>query len=278
MSQAADYPITFPYGATSPPYGTPEYPHHKGCDRAMPVGTPVIVNGVQIGLSGNTGTMTSGPHCHTGRFINGQDTNPGNGGFVFNSAVVTQIGEDADDGKFVRIQADGASWVYLHLSEQTCTVGQTLVAPIINKEYVMDDDAAKDLWRLGLHREPENDQVWRPWSGKTFNDGSDYFRGQPEWLTQNDILLRAYPALTANVTNLQSQIAALQSQLATALAAPTTETVSTAVATAQDCQVQVSQATTTIATVPTPKPIIVATPVTKTSLLMRILSLFATKS
>lgn len=129
MAQAKDYPVTFPYGATTAPY-SPSYPH-KGDDRAMPVGTSVRVNGVQIGNSGKTGFVT-GPHLHVGKWLNGRHYNPGGKGFSFNSAVVTQIDPYDNDanGKFVRVQADGYSWVYLHLSEITCKVGQKLVAPV----------------------------------------------------------------------------------------------------------------------------------------------------
>jgi murein DD-endopeptidase MepM/ murein hydrolase activator NlpD len=94
----------------------------------MPQGTPVVVNGVQIGLSGQSGFVT-GAHLHIGRFVNGVDTPPHNGGFVFNNAIVTQIASDPTNGNYVRVQADGASWVYLHLSKQTCKVGQKLIVP-----------------------------------------------------------------------------------------------------------------------------------------------------
>src|ERR1044072_9088557 len=129
MSKTAqDYKVTFGYGATGAPYGTKENPYHRGEDRAMPQGTPVLVNGVQIGLSGMTG-WADGPHLHVGRFVNGKDTNPGGGGFSFKNAEVTEINEDSVNGKYVRVQADGASWVYLHLDKKTAKVGQKLVAP-----------------------------------------------------------------------------------------------------------------------------------------------------
>lgn len=74
------------------------------------------------------------------------------------------------------------------------------------EDFTMTEDEAKDLWRLGLHREPETDQTWRPWVGKRFSVGSDAFRGSQEWLTQNDILLRAYPVAMQGLTDLQAQL------------------------------------------------------------------------
>lgn len=120
---AQDYPVTTPFGQVA------GYPlnngFHNGIDYGCPVGTPVVVNGVRIGLSGNTGYST-GPHLHVGRWLNGQATDPA-GGFSFNSAVVTECKEDATNGKYVRVQADGASWVYLHMSDNTLvSAGQEL--------------------------------------------------------------------------------------------------------------------------------------------------------
>jgi len=157
MSDVSQYPVTFGYGDTSPPYGTPSMPFHRGEDRACPSGTPVIVNGVQIGLSGSTGWST-GPHLHIGRFAGGS-TNPNGGGFSFGDAVVTQVKEDNINGKYVRVQADGASWVYLHLSEQTCSVGQHLTAPAPQQQppFTLTDITPKQItinrptnrWNMG---------------------------------------------------------------------------------------------------------------------------------
>lgn len=122
---AKDFPITQGYGYD------PSYPlnggNHLGIDYGAPVGTPVVVNGVTIGLTGATGAVT-GPHLHVGRWVNGAATDPGvGGGFQFNDAVVTQIASNTTDGNYVRIQGDGASWVYLHLSNNTMvSVGQRL--------------------------------------------------------------------------------------------------------------------------------------------------------
>lgn len=118
------YPVTTPFGQV------PGYPlnngFHNGIDYGYPMGTPVIVNGVTIGLSNNTGAST-GPHLHVGRFVNGQVTDPGVGnGFQFNSAVVFDTGSDATNGNYVRITGDGALWNYLHLEKILVGKGQIL--------------------------------------------------------------------------------------------------------------------------------------------------------
>lgn len=127
MADASNYPVTFAYGATTPPYGTAALPYHRGDDRAMPVGTRVIVNGTQIGLSGNTG-LSTGAHLHIGRFVGGKDTNPNGSGFSLTPPVmVTTVSGDGTNGNFVRLtDGNGVQWVYLHLSKQTVTQGQTL--------------------------------------------------------------------------------------------------------------------------------------------------------
>lgn len=134
---AQDYAVTTPYGQVA------GYPlnggFHMGIDYGAPEGTPVVVNGVVIGLSGATGYAT-GAHLHVGRWVGGTVTNPGvGGGFHFNSAKVTEIHtvNDGANGKYVRIQGDGASWVYLHLSQVKVSVGQVLQG---GEEVIPDQD------------------------------------------------------------------------------------------------------------------------------------------
>jgi hypothetical protein len=134
---ASQYPITTPYGQVA------GYPlnngFHNGIDYGCPSGTPIIVNGVEIGISGATGYVT-GPHLHVGRWIGGTVTNPGVGnGFKFNSATVTEINQDPTNGKYVRVQGDGASWVYLHMSDNSkVKVGQTLQGETMSKASIDD--------------------------------------------------------------------------------------------------------------------------------------------
>lgn len=118
------YPVKYKYGY-SDAYG-PTF--HTGEDRPAPLGTPVTVNSVVIGLVGSTGKST-GNHLHVGRWVGGSHTNPGGGGKIVSGGTVTQVDTvgSTNNGKFVRVaDADGSKWVYLHLSEVKVTVGQKL--------------------------------------------------------------------------------------------------------------------------------------------------------
>lgn len=137
---ASQYRITFPYGSTKPPYGTKQYPYHRGEDRAMPTGTDVLVNNMKIGDSGATGFVT-GAHLHVGRWVNGKDTNPQGRGFSLPDAVVHSVGQDSVNGKYVRILSRGVIYVYLHLSAISVKPGQKvkvkapLPIPVVRKFY-----------------------------------------------------------------------------------------------------------------------------------------------
>lgn len=151
-----DFPVTTPYGYVV------GYPlnggFHTGIDYGCPTGTPVIVNGVTIGLSNNTGAST-GPHCHVGKYVNGVIQNPGVGnGFIFASAVVYDTGYDSLNGNYVRITGDGALWNYLHLESILVTKGQ-----------VLQGENTVKPWREGiivafqnfLDRDPTEDEIAR---------------------------------------------------------------------------------------------------------------------
>lgn len=114
--------MTFGYGRTDPPYGTAANPYHRGDDWYMPDGTPIVVNGVQIGISGHSGFVT-GPHCHIGKWLGGKDLNPNSQGWQLENPQVTDIGYDATNGNYVGLQdSRGYRWVYLHMQVKSTNV------------------------------------------------------------------------------------------------------------------------------------------------------------
>lgn len=172
---AQDYPVTTPYGYV------PGYPlnfgFHKGQDRAMPMGTPVEVNGVLIGLSGtNQGVDGAGPHLHVGKFINGAAFNPAGGGFNLGRAVVYDTGEDAVNGKFVRVQTPEALWCYLHLSEVKARKGQVLdMADIFNEGDRVNVNNALFGRDMGF---------WKDQIGRTYKQAREYIDTSPDFIRE----------------------------------------------------------------------------------------------
>lgn len=168
-----NYPVTTPFGQV------PGYPlnngFHNGIDYGYPMGTPVVVNGVAIGLSNNTGSST-GPHLHVGKYVNGQVQNPGVGnGFQFNSATIFDTGYDNTDGNYVRITGDGALWNYLHLEKVLVTKGQELKG-----EDMIDLNAARRLVRLAFYHEPADDSFTKQLVGKDIFTAMDMIEALPE--------------------------------------------------------------------------------------------------
>lgn len=123
MKDASTYPVTFPYGATSSPYSV-AHPH-RGDDRPTPSGTPVVISGVTIGLTGATGNVT-GPHLHVQEWQSDvADTRkPQN---AFKPGTVIQTSSSSDFGNYITIKtADGWNDSYCHLSKINVTVGQVI--------------------------------------------------------------------------------------------------------------------------------------------------------
>lgn len=86
-------------------------------------------------------------------------------------------------------ESNGARALYTTKNTRPISQGQQFVNfdqyIIEGDNGIMNDEDAKELWRLGVHREPENDNVWRGWVGKRFAEGARSFRSSTEWLTQN---------------------------------------------------------------------------------------------
>lgn len=160
---AFDYPITETYGYHA------DYPlnngFHNGVDYGCPIGTPIVINGVQIGVSGATGAV-SGQHLHVGHIVGGSPgpISPQDGRNV-SGARVTEINEDATNGKYVRLaDADGTNWVYLHMSNNhVLNVGDVLAnLPKYNESKKEDTPMPNDGDIINLKRLETGVQDYQP--------------------------------------------------------------------------------------------------------------------
>lgn len=126
---AKDYKVTTPYGWVA------GYPinngFHTGEDRAMPTGTPVVVNKTKIGLADSTGYST-GSHLHLGRYGSRGHKNPRGSGFRLRTVAgrkptVVETGYDKWNGNYVKIRNwQGNVFVYLHLKTINVKKGQVI--------------------------------------------------------------------------------------------------------------------------------------------------------
>jgi len=142
MATAKDYPINFPYAATSAPY-SPSRPH-RGDDRACPTGTPVVIGSTTIGLTGATG-YTFGAHLHiqewSGSYSNTRKPqNSFKGGTVTNGDLTGTRG-DGSFGKFITITSGGWNTTYAHLSKINVKVGQVISGTATGGNDVFETDA-----------------------------------------------------------------------------------------------------------------------------------------
>lgn len=143
MADIWSYAITFPFGATSPPYSASN--PHQGQDRAAPTGTPVTVNGILIGTVGTTG-LSTGPHLHVHRYVAGKAVSANGGGHTLKNAVVTLVNttDTGANGKCVRINADEGVYLYLHLNSVKVETGQKLGEPMPTEKNIKDYFALVD--------------------------------------------------------------------------------------------------------------------------------------
>lgn len=138
MADLKDFPVSFPYNATSSPY-SPSKPHH-GEDRAAPVGTAITVSGTLLGLVGSTG-YSFGPHCHIDKNV----SFPSSGGYVnpsnwvnIKSGTVVFAQDYGTAGKTVVVAADdGFYYRFLHMSEIKAQVGQRVGDEMITKDILI---------------------------------------------------------------------------------------------------------------------------------------------
>lgn len=220
---ASDYPVTFGYGATDGLYyaasksqsSNPSLwigPYHRGDDRAMPMRTPVVVNGITVGLSGNGGGEYE-PHLHVGKFVNGADVDPQGQGFSLDGAVVFDILDNFSDpvnGKYVRIKdASGALWVYLHMDAVSVTPGQQLIkqgdtTPMTDKNFVTA--MFIDLFNTAPTQAQIDQYVNRPFPD-VYNELRSSLPHQ-QWVAYVQQVIKDNDNRAAQITDLQAKLAA----------------------------------------------------------------------
>ena len=172
---ASDYAVNFPYGATTDPYS--KIRPHRGNDRPCPAGTPIVIGGTTIGLTGATG-MVSGPHLHIQEHTAGNYANTRKPQNEFKPGTVIGVYPnslgDGTFGKFIDIQTDDG-WVdsYCHLSQINVQVGQKVGA--MSDSSISESEI--DVLRIG-HSEIGGWDLNEVHAGKYDKLFVDTYRGQ----------------------------------------------------------------------------------------------------
>lgn len=108
-------------------------------------------------------------------------------------------------------ESNGARALYTTKNTRPITQGQQFInfdQWVAGGNEIMNDEDAKELYRAILHREPENDSVWRGWVGRPYREAARVFRASTEWLGQNHAIVF--------FNDREKQLAAAQSALSTA--------------------------------------------------------------
>lgn len=173
-----DYPIYYPYNATSPPY-SPGQPH-KGNDYALQESDPVIIEGTQIGKTGHTG-WADGPHVHVQAGRDEWAQNPINPtSYVGKPGIAVKTGFGSQWGNYVCVRVGDVNVFYCHLSRIDVNVGD-----IIGGD--MATDQQKTAWINYEHEnvfgKPAPQPVIDSWRGIL---NKDYVQGSLDIMASNN--------------------------------------------------------------------------------------------
>lgn len=211
---AANYTVNFGYKAQDGYYYGPSGivgKYHRGNDRPCPTGTPIIISGVTIGLTGATG-LASGPHLHTQACTAGSnyanDLDPGP--YEFKNGTVISAGWHSQFGNHIVIRVGGVDITYAHLSKINVQVGQ-----VIGDTLMIIQNADNWYWRMNkVHMQiigkefPRSEFNW--WVGKEFMSFVEAASDSPDAHPAQD----AQQWALANRAAVEKQIADLKAALA----------------------------------------------------------------
>lgn len=228
MASAADYQVSFGYGAYDGVYYTASRPH-RGNDRPCWTGTPIVINGVTIALSGATGNV-SGPHLHTQAGTDEWCQNTINPTpYEFQPGTVVRTGYASQWGNYIIIKVESAYICYAHLNAIYVSVGQVISAQSTGGTTV---DTIKSMyWRL-LGREADQggiDHYTRQVSARgwefVYNDLKNSNQGQADWERRNPERVANLEAQVQENAALRAKIGELETALRNEQAKPPREVV-----------------------------------------------------
>lgn len=215
---ARDYPVWFGYGAVDGYYYTPNRPH-RGNDRATPSGTPVVIGGAIIGLTGATG-LVSAAHLHTqaGRDEWCQDTvdpTP----YDFMGGTVVHTGNASQWGNYIIIRTTAGIYVcYAHLSAIYARQGQVVngtntgggkTVETIRSMYWRLLGREADAGGIDTYTKAANEKGWQ----FVYNDLKNSDEGQKDWDRRNPSRVTELEKQASRAGVLQTQVNNLTTQL-----------------------------------------------------------------
>lgn len=157
----SQYPVTFGYGAQDGVYYGPNGSiglRHRGNDRACPNGTPIIIAGKVIGLTGSTG-ITSGSHCHTqastanANWSNDIDPGP----YEFKPGLVVGAGWHNQFGNYIMVRVGNVDITYAHLSRIDVSIGQ-----VLNEGMELTPSQQDKLFKMMKRADPTAEELNNP--------------------------------------------------------------------------------------------------------------------